>query len=36
MIQVTQHMTKQMTGFDSNDLLLSGSLLDCPIKTAVA
>lgn len=36
MIQVKQHMTKQITGFDSNDLLLSVSLNDCPIVTAVA
>ena len=36
MIQVKQQMTTQMTGFDSNDLLLSGSLIDCPIVTAVA
>ena len=36
MIQVKQPMTTQMTGFDSNDLLLSGSLKSCPLVTAVA
>lgn len=36
MIQAKQNMTTPMNGFDSNDLLLSVSLIDCPIKTAVA
>ena len=36
MIQVKQPMTTKITGFDSNDLLLSVSLIDCPIVTAVA
>ena len=36
MIQIKQPMTTQMSRFDSNDLLLSVSLNDCPILTTVA
>lgn len=35
MIQTTKKITTPMNRFDSNDLLLSVSLIDCPIFTAV-